>query len=216
MHSRARAPARDAAPARYAARPRTGRRPHGLGRLDDRAALIGRAESEIGKTERAFIDAEFEVVAGGLERHRAFRRGPVADQHQRVADGAEIERPAGRGRELAHRWYGRVDEMIDEADTCGEREHAVGDPIADAARHLGHVAERDQGLEQPRRGRFRQGCRLCERGQCRGPMAVERLQHGEGALDRFDGCGRGERHGGSVFRNTEFVDLAPARCKAAC
>ncbi len=55
----------------------------------------------------------------------------------RLADRAEIERPASRLREAVHVRRGDVDEMVDEADALGEAQHRVGQAVADQARNAG-------------------------------------------------------------------------------
>src|SRR6185503_17250899 len=82
----------------------------------DAAALVVGTEGDPGAAERAHQHRALAIVAGSLERHRALRRGRMADRHAAGAQRGEIERPAVFAREAAHVRDGGVDQVIDEAD----------------------------------------------------------------------------------------------------
>ena len=163
----------------------------------DAAALVVGTEGDPGAAERAHQHRALAIVARRLERHRALRRGRMADRHAAGAQRGEIERPALFAREAAHVRDGGVDQVIDEAHAAGQRQHLVGQPVARLARDARGVAQRDQGMEQPHHGRPRQAGLGGQHRKRRRPPAIERLQHREGAADGLDD---GLRHGLCVLR----------------
>ncbi len=127
----------------------------------------------------------------------------VADGDGAMADRAEIEWPAVLLREAAHVRGGGIDEVIDEADALGEAQHAISEAIAEMARHLGHIAQLDQRLEEPhdgwaRQARFRQPVR--RRVPCGRRLSASRTVK----LRRTGSIMLATR----LFRITDSVDLA--------
>ena len=173
----------------------------------DAAALFFGTKGDPGAAERTHQHRAPAAVARRLERHRAFRRGRMADGHAAGAQRAEIERPTLLAREAAHVRDGGIDQVIDETHTAGQGEHLVGEPVSCLARDTGGIAERDQRMQEPHDGRPRQARLGSQHGKRGRSPAIQRLQHREGAAYGLD---HGFRHGLALKLQQPGLDAALA------